>query len=155
MYGRFSESRQVQIWQLRRLGKNPSDIALECEVSPPTVSQALRRSTETVDQLLLEAVRSNRLSINRIDAKMGFVWAYSPTFKVDVFVTFSPEAGVQVWYDHEGDCSSCESFEECESLLILEAEERKIVIQDDVADLSPSSLAQILFSKIMEDLGWK
>jgi hypothetical protein len=70
---------------------------------------------------------------------------------MDVLVTFSDRNGILFWYRGEGGCSECNWLNSCKQKLLIEAEDRGIQLPENAEDLEPSTLAETLFNKIMEE----
>lgn len=149
---RYPTKKQGLIWLKRRNKVPPSVIAEELDVSRPFVSQAQRIAEKRIRKLLLNAAQINRISINSISPKYGFALGYNPATDTRTYITYSPEFRVQVWSDHEGDCSQCELNSECDRILRGLALEWGFSIPKD---MPPTRVAKTLFDKIMGRLGWE
>jgi hypothetical protein len=136
----------------RRRSVSPSDIATDLKVSRPYISKAQRIAEKRITKLLRNAASINRIDIERLSSKFGFALGYCYTHKTNTFITFSPDFGVHVWYDHIGNCDECERKSECSEILRGLAKEWQINISEDKA---PSTFAGYLFSEIRRKLGWE
>lgn len=148
---RYPTAKQNEIWLRRRQEIRPSHIADEMEVSRPYVSQAYRIAEERIEELLLHASSVMRVDIDHLNASYGIAIGYCSAVGSDVYLTYSPEMGVQTWYSHEGDCSSCGKRKECNAILQQLATEWNIPLPKD---LSPTKQGAFLFDEVMEELGW-
>ena len=142
--------RQITIWNLKRNEKSGREIAKEIEVDPAFVSRSLKEANKRIMGLLKEAGKMNKIKLNLIDGELGYARGHSHIFNISAYITFSPINGLQVWYEHKGDCTSCEEFVECRTALLQEFKERSIKIQNPT--MSPTELSDLLFSKIEERL---
>jgi hypothetical protein len=149
---RYPTKKQSFIWLKRRNKVPPSQIAEELKVSRPFVSQAQRIAEKRIKKLLLTAAQMNRVNIEHISPGFGFAVGYNPATTARTYITYSPEFRVQVWFDHEGDCSTCELNSECDRILRGLAVEWGISIPKD---MQPTQVAKTLFDKIKERLGWE
>ncbi|MHA2226758.1 MAG: hypothetical protein ACXAC8_16215 [Candidatus Hodarchaeales archaeon] len=145
-------TRWGQFWKERRNGETVNKIAKKNKVSAQAVYKALKSKNSKIDHFLLSAAKANRIRIYRHNNVEGFLWGFSPRNKSDVFITYSPKTGTQVWYEQEGNCGDCEALAECLWLLKTEAEERKITIPRDLE--SPTDIAIHLFEIIKKKLRW-
>lgn len=150
-YFRYPTQQQGKIWLKRRQDIRPSDIAKQMRVSRPYVSKAQRVAEQRISKLLKNAAAINRISIEHSSSKFGFAVGYCPGYQSISYITYSPQFGVQVWFDHEGECSSCPENSDCERTIRGLAEEWKLEFPSDV---SISRAASLLFDTIMRRLGW-
>ncbi|MHA2237439.1 MAG: hypothetical protein ACXACP_04555 [Candidatus Hodarchaeales archaeon] len=122
------------------------EIAKQIEVDPGFVSRSLKEANKRVRDLLEEAGRMNKIKLKIINGELGIARGHSHIFNISAHITFSPNNGLQVWYEHKGDCTSCEEFSECRRALLQEFKERNIKIPDTT--LRPTDLSDLLFKKI-------
>ncbi|MFX1514484.1 MAG: hypothetical protein ACFFCQ_18065, partial [Promethearchaeota archaeon] len=104
---------QVEIWFLKRTKLSGRKIAKQKDISPAFVSKAFVEAKKRIRSLLEETAKSNIITLNLIDETIGFARGYNHPFKVVSYITFSPKNGIQVWYDHEGECAVCERYGQC------------------------------------------
>jgi len=149
---RYPTAKQNEIWLQRREEVRPSTIAEEMEVSRPYVSQAHRIAEERIEQLLRHASSILRVDLNHLDPSYGIAAGYWSALESAVYFTYSPQIGVQTWYRHEGDCSGCNKYEECEAILYQLSKEWNIELP---AGLPPTEKGAFLFDTVMEELGWE
>ncbi|MCF2137855.1 MAG: hypothetical protein K9W43_11545 [Candidatus Thorarchaeota archaeon] len=149
---RYPTKRQSIIWLKRRQEVPPSQIAVELGVSRPFVSQAQRIAEQRISKLLVHTAKMNRIKLEHISKRYGFAIGYCPANKTTAYITYSPEYQIQVWYDHEGDCSSCPLHDECEQILKGLALEWKIGIPQGK---QPTEIAKFLFDNIKRRLSWE
>ncbi len=143
--------KQRRYWGLRRGGMTQAEISREMDVTRQTVNKTFNVVDSRVSRALLEAAQVNRIEINRVDPKKGFLLGRSPSLGMDVLVTFSDRNGILVWYRGEGGCSECSWQSSCKKKLLIEAEDRGIQLPEAVEDMKPSKLAETLFTNIMEE----
>jgi len=132
-------------WTMRRSGIPNVTIAQQLGISRQAVSHALRAMDEKVDSVLREMARSNQIAIGKVNAERGILIGRSVPFAANAIIFVSQKHGVQVWYEHEGDCGSCPRYTECIELLWDYADELGIRITktDD-----PTRMAEELFEKV-------
>jgi hypothetical protein len=148
---RYPTKKQNLIWLKRRQKTPPSIIAKELGVSRPFVSQAQRIAEQRIKKLLLNAAQVNRVKIHDMSSEYGFAQGFCPATNARTYITYSPDYRVHIWFDHEGDCSSCEEESECARILQGLAKEWNIGLP---INLPPTKIARTLFDKIIERLGW-
>jgi hypothetical protein len=141
--------RQKRIWDLKSKGLYEAGIARRLNVTRQTVHKALKVANTKVFKALQETARLNKIKVRTIDPTKGILLGYSPEFHTTTMITFSARNGVQVWYKHEGDCENCDQLQVCRTILLAEAEDRKIQLPENKDSMLPSELAEILFSKIV------
>ncbi|MFW9904773.1 MAG: hypothetical protein ACFFFH_10605 [Candidatus Thorarchaeota archaeon] len=145
---RYPTETQVEIWYLKRNKLTGKKIAKQKDVTPAFVSKSFVEAKKRIRSLLNETATSNKISLDLINENIGFARGHSHMFNVKSYITFSPKNGVQVWYDHEGDCVNCERFGQCRKILLQEFSERNISLENP--QLRPTDLGKQLF-KILED----
>jgi hypothetical protein len=139
--------KQFKFWNLRRTGLPNIDIARTFDISRQAVSKALLTMDEHIEKTLLEMARANQIEVKRINAERGILFGNSIPFNAPAIVLISGKHGVQVWYEHEGNCGACARYMQCIELLWDFADEMKIKLEktDD-----PTRLADELFEKLRE-----
>jgi hypothetical protein len=145
----YLTSKQRLIWGLKSKGLQEASIARELKVTRQTVHKAISTANMRIEDSLTEAAKLNNIEIQTINTRRGFLSGYSPHFKTQAFVTFSAKNGIQVWYKHEGHCQTCARLQKCREMLISEATARSFLLTQDENQISPSKLAEVLFTKIL------
>jgi transcriptional regulator len=141
------DERQFAFWQLRRSGLVNIQIADRFKISRQAVSKALLAMNRKVEETLIEMAQANQIEVERMNAEIGVLFGRSVPFDAAAIVFVSADHGVQVWYEHEGDCGACQRYARCIELLWGYADELGIVLTktDD-----PTRLADELFAKLRE-----
>jgi len=139
--------KQFEFWILRRNGLPNINIAKRFGVSRQAISRALLSMDKRIEESLLEMARANRIEVEKLDSKKGILFGRSVPLKASAIIFVSAKYGMQVWYEHEGECGSCERYRECIELLWDFAEEMQLKLQssDD-----PTKIADELFGKLKE-----
>ncbi len=140
--------KQRIIWNLKSSGLQEVNIARKLNVTRQTIHKSLDIANLKISDALQEVAKINKIDIETLNPKAGFLKGYSNHFKTPAFVTFSAKNGVQVWYKHEGNCEKCKKLETCRSTLLAEAKDRNFLLLDDTSKILPSKLAEALFAKI-------
>jgi hypothetical protein len=121
------------------------------DVTRQTVNKTFNAIDSRVSKALLDAAQVNRIEVSRLDTEKGYLLGRSPSLGLDVLVTFSERNGILIWYRGEGGCSECSWRSRCKQNLLMEAEDRGIPLPADAEDTEPSTLSELLFTKIMEE----
>jgi hypothetical protein len=139
--------RQFAFWKLRRTGLPNVQIADRFRISRQAVSKALLSMDRKVEETLIEMAHANQIDVERLNAEIGVLFGRSVPFGAAAIVFVSENHGVQVWYEHEGDCGACPRYARCIELLWGYADELGIALEktDD-----PTRLADELFAKLRE-----
>ena len=137
--------KQFEFWKMRRSGMPNITIANLLGISRQAVSKALLAMDERVESALREMAQANQIAIEKINAERGILLGRSVPFQVAAIIFVSEKHGVQVWYEHDGDCGSCPRYTDCIELLWDYASELGIGLKK-TAD--PTKLADELFTKI-------
>ena len=139
------DEKQFKFWKLRRDGLPNINIARSFNISRQAVSRALISMDKRVEDTLLEMAQSNQIEMVGMNAERGILFGHSMPFNANAIIFVSAKHGVQVWYEHEGDCGSCSRYTQCIELLWDFADEMKVKLErtDD-----PTKLAEELFGKL-------
>ncbi|WP_214021547.1 hypothetical protein [Methanoculleus sp.] len=139
--------RQFAFWKLRRTGLPNVGIADRFGISRQAVSKALLAMDRKVEETLIEMAHANQIDVERLNAEKGILFGRSVPFDAAAVVFVSADHGVQVWYEHEGDCGACPRYARCIELLWGYADELGIALAktDD-----PTRMADELFAKLRE-----
>ncbi len=137
--------KQFEFWRLRRGGLPNINIARLFKISRQAVSRALLTMDERIEKTLLEMARANQIEVEGVNAARGVLFGRSVPFNVDAIIFVSEKHGMQVWYEHEGNCGACSRYTKCIELLWDFADEMKLRLEktDD-----PTKLADELFEKL-------
>jgi predicted transcriptional regulator len=139
--------KQFEFWILRRNGLPNINIAKQFGISRQAVSRALLSMDKRIEETLLEMARANRIEVEKLDSKKGILFGRSIPVKADTIIFASVKHGIQVWYEHEGECEACERYRECIELLWDFAEEMNLKLQSTE---DPTKIADELFRKLKE-----
>jgi len=145
----YLTSQQRKIWAMRLNGYSQAKIARELGVTRQAINKYLNIIDNKVNEALLETARVNKIDLKRVDFKRGIALGYSPEFKVRVIVSYSASNGVQLWYEHKGQCEKCEKLDKCREILLVEAKERNLKLTETETTLPPSKLADTIFIQIL------
>ncbi len=137
--------KQFEFWRLRRSGLPNINIARSFNISKQAVSKALITMDERIEKTLLEMAQANQIEVEKVNAERGILFGHSVPFKVNAIIFISAKHGMQVWYEHEGDCEACNRYVQCIELLWDFADEMKLKLErtDD-----PTKLAEELFKNL-------
>jgi hypothetical protein len=145
---KYPTDKQLEIWKLKRKKLTGKEIASQKEVSPGFVSKTWTEANQRIKGLLENAAYMNKITLDLINEELGFARGQSHMLDVRCYITFSPKNGVQVWYEHKGDCVSCEKNSVCREILVQEFKERDLNI--DKPTMPPTDLAELLFQQLEE-----
>ena len=136
--------RQFEFWRLRRSGILSIDIARLFNISKQAVSKALLTMDERIEKTLLEMARANQIEVEKINMERGILFGHSVPFNASAIIFVSAKHGMQVWYEHEGNCGTCTRYAQCIELLWDFADEMKLKLEKTE---DPTKLAEELFEK--------
>lgn len=140
-----TNDKQFEFWKMRRNGNPNIAIANLLGISRQAVSKALLLMDTKIESALQEMAQANQIAIEKINPERGILLGRSVPFKTAAIIFVSDKHGVQVWYEHDGDCGTCQRFTECIELLWDYATELGIRIEK-TAD--PTKMAEELFTKV-------
>ena len=141
---------QRQVWRLHKKGLSQTKIASELGVSRQAIHKTLNQANDRVFHALLGVAQISKLDIEKVDPAKGVLLGYSPGFRSRVFLIYSPKNGVQLWYEHQGQCEGCKKREDCTRKLLETAKEWEMNLTKEEANLPPTLLAEKLFSGVVE-----
>ena len=140
-----TNDKQFEFWKMRRNGMPNITIANVLGISRQAVSRALLLMDERVESTLREMAIANQIAVEEINSERGILLGRSIPFQAPAIIFVSEKHGVQVWYEHDGDCGSCQRYTECIELVWDYATEIGIRIEK-TAD--PTKMAEELFTKV-------
>lgn len=137
--------KQFEFWRLRRSGLPNINIARFFKISKQAVSKALITMDDRIKMTLQEMAYANQIEVEKVNSERGILFGHSVPFNASAIIFVSAKHGMQVWYEHEGNCGSCNRYTQCIELLWDFADEMKIKLEktDD-----PTKLAEELFVKL-------
>jgi hypothetical protein len=142
-----TDDKQFGFWALRRSGMPNIEIANRFGISRQAVSRALLLMDGKIGGTLQGMADANQIAIDRMNAESGILIGRSIPFQTAAIIFVSEKHGVQVWYEHDGDCGSCQRYTECIELLWDYATELGVKIEK-IAD--PTKMAEELFARVKE-----
>jgi hypothetical protein len=140
-----TNDKQFGFWKMRRSGTSNIGIATLLGISRQAVSRALLLMDEKIEATLREMAKANQIAVDTINTERGILLGRSIPFQTAAIIFVSEKHGVQVWYEHNGDCGTCQRYNECIELLWDYATELGVRIQK-TAD--PTKMAEELFTKV-------
>jgi hypothetical protein len=140
-----TNEKQFGFWKMRRSGSSNITIATLLGISRQAVSKALLVMDEKIESALREMAHANQIAIEKINAERGILLGRSIPFQTTAIIFVSEKHGMQVWYEHDGDCGTCQRYTGCIELLWDYAAELGIRIEK-TAD--PTKMAEELFTKV-------
>ncbi len=141
------DEKQFTFWKMRRSGTPNVTIANLLGISRQAVSKALLVMDGKIESALREMAQANQIAIEKINPVRGILLGRSMPFQTSAIIFVSEKHGMQVWYEHDGDCGACQRYTECIELLWDYATELGIKIRK-TAD--PTRMAEELFVKVKE-----
>jgi hypothetical protein len=142
-------TKQKLIWNLKSKGLTEKKIAEKLFVTRQAVHKAISVSNAKISESLEEVAMMNKIETKVVNPSKGFLIGHSAHFNTEVFITFSAVNGLQIWYKHNCECEKCGKLKSCRETLLAEARERNFLLLDDSTTMSPSRIAEALFSKII------
>ncbi len=143
----FVNEKWFAFWTMRRRGTANITIASQIGISRQAVSKALHTIDRKIEAALREMARANRIRIEKIDVERGILFGKSIPFQTNAYIFVSETHGMQVWYEHDGDCHSCNEYTQCIEFIWDFASELGVAIEK-TAD--PTKMAEELLAKIRE-----
>jgi len=140
-----TDDKQFGFWALKRSGESNIRIANRFGISRQAVSRALLLMDGKIETTLSEMAQANQIAIEKINAGRGILIGRSVPFQTAAIIFVSEKHGVQVWYEHDGDCGSCQRYTDCIELLWDYANELGVRIEK-TAD--PTKMAEELFVNV-------
>lgn len=139
------DDKQFGFWAMRRGGAANVAIANRFGISRQAVSRALLLMDGKIEATLCEMAAANQIAVEKINAEKGILIGRSIPFQTAAIIFVSEKHGVQVWYEHNGNCGTCQRYTECIELLWDYATELGIRI---MRTADPTKMAEELFEKV-------
>ena len=143
------DEKQFAFWKMRRSGMSNISIANLVGITRQGVSQALRVMDDKIDASLREMAHANRIQVEKVDGERGVLFGKSIPFQANAYIFVSEKHGMQVWYEHDGDCISCKEFTKCIEFIWDFAAELGIKLEKTQ---NPTQMAEELLAKIRESM---
>ncbi|MDD1678397.1 MAG: hypothetical protein LUO93_04340 [Methanomicrobiales archaeon] len=140
-----TNDKQFGFWAMRRSGMPNISIANQLGISRQAVSRALLIMDEKIETALRKMANANQIAIEKINIEQGILLGRSIPFQTATIIFISGKHGVQVWYEHEGNCGTCQRYTECIELIWDYADELNIKIKRSA---DPTKMAEELFTKV-------
>ena len=140
-----TDEKQFSFWAMRRSGMANIAIAKQIGISRQAVSRALIQMNDKIEAVLRDMARANSIAVEKVNPERGVLLGRSIPFKTAAIIFVSEKHGVQVWFEHEGDCENCERYTECIELLWDYAGELGVKIEKTE---DPTKMADELFEKV-------
>jgi hypothetical protein len=140
-----TNEKQFEFWRMRRSGSSNITIANLLGISRQAVSRALLVMDERIETTLRDMAGANQIAIEKVNAERGVLIGRSIPFNAAAIIFVSEKHGMQVWYEHDGDCGSCQRYTECIELLWDYATELGIRLEKTA---EPTKMAEELFTKV-------
>lgn len=142
-----TNDKQFGFWAMKRCGTSNISIANLMGISRQAVSRALLTMDKKIESALREMADANQISVRSVNAGRGVLIGNSIPFKTQAIIFVSAKHGMQVWYEHEGDCERCQRYAGCIGLLWDYADELGITVGKTE---DPTKMAEELFAKVQE-----
>ena len=142
-----ADEKQFAFWTMRRKGIANITIANLLGISRQAVSKALHAADGKIESALRDMAQANQIAVEKINIERGILIGRSIPFNATAIIFVSEKHGTQVWYEHKGNCGSCQRYAECVELIWDYATELGIRIRK-TAD--PTKMADELFTKVKE-----
>ncbi|MFW9963926.1 MAG: hypothetical protein ACFFCX_10205 [Candidatus Sifarchaeia archaeon] len=120
-------------------------------MSRPYVSIEQKKAENRIKKLIEHIASVNRVTIERISARYGIIEGYCHANDSRTYITYSPKIGVLNWYEHMGNCGTCDIKDQCNEALQTLAGEWEIHVPPD---MPPTELSEYLFNTIRRRLKW-
>jgi len=140
--------KQFGFWKMRRSGMSNVSIANHIGITRQGVSQALLVMDKKIETSLREMAKANKIQIEKIDVERGILFGRSVPFQTKAYILVSEKHGMQVWYEHDGDCISCGEFTKCIEFIWDFAAELGIKLEKTQ---DPTKMAEELLAKLQEN----
>lgn len=140
----YPTKRQFEFWLRRREGKKNVEIAKEYEITKQAVGKALQAASSKILKTLIEMAKANQIEIKNIYEEKGILLGRSLQLNRKAIIFLSKKYGIQIWYEHNGNCDPCENEQRCSEILSELAYELGI----DIDIKNPSEDAKKIFEVI-------
>jgi hypothetical protein len=146
---------ESSVWKEFQKGKTTSQIANKHknqQWSPAYVSRVLNRARKKIAKKLKEHANSHRLDIESLLDYKGLLIGYDYQTSTPVYIIFTQEHGIIVWYQHESYagklCPECPKETECKQALNSISKEYDISLRPQETALYMTKKSTSIFNKL-------
>ncbi|RLI49962.1 MAG: hypothetical protein DRO73_04665 [Candidatus Thorarchaeota archaeon] len=127
-------------------------VAREWAWSPAYVSRVLNRARKKIDRVLRNHATSHRLDIESVLDYKGLLMGFDYQANAQVYIVFTLDLGVVVWYEHDSyggkPCSECPKEKACRVTLDTIIREYAITLRPDEVELPMTQQSIAVFRKL-------
>lgn len=143
------------VWQMFQKGKTTRQIADKYEKetwSPAYVSRVLNRARKKIAKKLEEHANSHRLDIESLQDYKGLLIGYDYQTSTPVYILFTEEQGIIVWYKHDSyagnSCPNCPKENDCRETLNSIIKEYDISLRPEETTIFMTKQSILIFNKL-------
>jgi hypothetical protein len=143
------------VWREFQKGKTTRLIADEYEAehwSPAYVSRVLNRARKKIAKKLKEHANSHRLDIESLLDYKGLLIGYDYQTSTPVYILFTEEQGIIVWYNHDSYagnfCPDCPKENDCRETLDNIIREYNISLRPEESIIFMTKQSILIFNKL-------
>ncbi len=146
---------EAMVWEQFQKGLSTTDIAeqnVKEDWSPAYVSRVLNRARKKIAKILNEQASSHRLDVESLLDYKGILIGFDYQANAQVYIIFTMELGVIVWYKHDSYagklCPDCPKEAECRETLDTIMNEYSITLRPDEEQLPMTQQSIAIFNKL-------
>jgi hypothetical protein len=143
------------VWARFQKGESTSEIAEESgeeKWTPAYVSRVLNRARNKIEKALRNHANSHRLDIQSVQDYKGLLIGFDYQANAEVYMVFTIELGIIVWYKHDSYsgklCPECPKESECRETLDTIMKEYNITLRPDEEKLYMTQQSLAIFNKL-------
>jgi hypothetical protein len=142
------------VWREFQKGKPTSQIAEESKEnwSSSYVSRVLNRARNKISEALEQHALSHRLDVESLLDYKGLLIGFDYQANAQVYIVYTEELGIIVWYKHENyagkPCPDCPKESECEEILKVIIKEYNLELRPDEKVLPMTDCSTAIFNKL-------
>ena len=147
---------EESVWKKFQQGMSTSEIASSSQPKEWTVSyvsRVLNRTRKKIVKVLRENAKSHRLDIESILDYQGILIGFDYAANTQVFMIYTVDLGVVVWYKHDSYagklCPECPKESECKETLSTIIDEYTIKLRQEELKQEMTERSITIFNKLI------
>jgi hypothetical protein len=145
--------RQRTVWSLILEGLSVAAIATKLKTTRQYVNQTRLNAEAKLSNTLLDVAGVNDIQVTKLYPKKAILLGYHPGLERKAIITYTTSHGIKVWYWHDNpEEITNENFLSKTRRYLMDIAKEQGTELGDTADVHPSKLAHILFSKLVPEV---
>lgn len=138
--------------QKKKILRERERVIAEWAWTPAYVSRVMTRARKKIERILRDHATSHRLDVESVLDYKGLLIGFDYQANTQVYIVFTIELGVIVWYKHDSfagkDCVHCPKEKACRKTLDTIVNEYNLTLREDELGLPMTQQSIVIFHKL-------